>query len=75
MIKISKINNNDFMNKQIIGSNIINNLNSYNYDYILNEFKSINNNIKMNEWLEGINNLNILIISLDNIINWLIYKG
>ena len=75
VIKISKINNNDFMNKQIIGSNIINNLNSYNYDYILNEFKSINNNIKMNEWLEGINNLNILIISLDNIINWLIYKG
>ena len=43
--------------------------------HILNEFKTVNNNIKLNEWLESINNLNILINSLDKIINWLIYKG
>jgi hypothetical protein len=75
LIKISKINNNDLINKKIIGSNIINNINNHNYDYILNDFKSINSNIELNEWLENINNLNILIISLDNIINWLVYKG
>ena len=75
LIKISKINNNDLINKKIIGSNIINNINTHNYEYILNEFKSINGNIELNEWLESINNLNILIISLDNIINWLVYKG
>ena len=75
MIKISKISNTEFMYNNKITSNIINNLNSHNYDYILNEFKTVNNNMKLNEWLESINNLNILIISLDNIINWLIYKG
>ena len=75
LIKISKINNNNLINKKIIGSNIINNINTHNYEYILNEFKSINGNIELNEWLESINNLNILIISLDNIINWLVYKG
>jgi len=75
LIKIRKINNNDLINKNIIGSNIINTINTHNYDYILNEFKSINGNIELNEWLESINNLNILIISLDNIINWLVYKG
>ena len=75
LIKISKINNNDLINKKIIESNIINNINTHNYEYILNEFKSINGNIELNEWLESINNLNILIISLDNIINWLVYKG
>jgi hypothetical protein len=75
LIKIRKINNNDLINKNIIGSNIINTINTHNYDYILNEFKSINGNIELNEWLKNINNLNILIISLDNIINWLVYKG
>jgi hypothetical protein len=75
MIKISKISNTEFMYNNKITSNIINNLNSHNYDYILNEFKTVNNDVKLNEWLESINNLNILIISLDKIINWLIYKG
>ena len=75
MIKISKISNTEFMYNNKITSNIINNLNSHNYDYILNEFKTVNNNVKLNEWLESINSLNILINSLDNIINWLIYKG
>ena len=75
MIKISKISNNELMYNNKITSNIINNLNSHNYDYILNEFKTVNNNIKLNEWLESINSLNILINSLDKIINWLIYKG
>ncbi|MDB9761551.1 hypothetical protein OAC06_01925 [Alphaproteobacteria bacterium] len=75
MIKISKISNNELIYNNKITSNIINNLNSHNYDYILNEFKTVNNNMKLNEWLESINNLNILIISLDNIINWLVYKG
>jgi hypothetical protein len=73
--KISKISNTEFMYNNKITSNIINNLNSHNYDYILNEFKTVNNNVKLNEWLESINSLNILINSLDNIINWLIYKG
>ena len=75
MIKISKISNTKFMYNNKITSNIINNLNSHNYDYILNEFKTVNNNVKLNEWLESINSLNILINSLDKIINWLIYKG
>ena len=75
MIKISKISNTEFMYNNKITSNIINNLNSHNYDYILNEFKTVNNDVKLNEWLESINNLNILINSLDKIINWLIYKG
>ena len=75
MIKISKISNNELRYNNKIISNIINNLNSHNYDYILNEFKTVNNNVKLNEWLESINSLNILINSLDNIINWLIYKG
>ena len=75
MIKISKISNTEFMYNNKITSNIINNLNSHNYDYILNEFKTVNNNVKLNEWLESINSLNILINSLDKIINWLIYKG
>ena len=75
MIKISKISNNELMYNNKITSNIINNLNSHNYDYILNEFKTVNNNVKLNEWLESINSLNILINSLDKIINWLIYKG
>ncbi len=75
MIKISKISNTEFMYNNKITSNIINNLNSHNYDYILNEFKTVNNDVKLNEWLESINSLNILINSLDNIINWLIYKG
>ena len=75
MIKISKISNTEFMYNNKITSNIINNLNSHNYDYILNEFKTVNNNVKLNEWLESINSLNILINSLDEIINWLIYKG
>ena len=75
MIKISKISNNELMYNNKITSNIINNLNSHNYDYILNEFKTVNNNMKLNEWLESINSLNILINSLDKIINWLIYKG
>ena len=75
MIKISKISNTEFMYNNKITSNIINNLNSHNYDYILNEFKTVNNDVKLNEWLESINSLNILINSLDEIINWLIYKG
>ena len=75
MIKISKISNNELMYNNKITSNIINNLNSHNYDYILNEFKTVNNDVKLNEWLESINSLNILINSLDKIINWLIYKG
>jgi hypothetical protein len=75
MIKISKISNTKFMYNNKITSNIINNLNSHNYDYILNEFKTVNNDVKLNEWLESINSLNILINSLDEIINWLIYKG
>ncbi len=75
MIKISKISNTEFIYNNKITSNIINNLNSHNYDYILNEFKTVNNDVKLNEWLESINSLNILINSLDNIINWLIYKG
>ena len=75
MIKISKISNTEFMYNNKITSNIINNLNSHNYDYILNEFKTVNNDVKLNEWLESINSLNILINSLDKIINWLIYKG
>ena len=75
MIKISKISNTKFMYNNKITSNIINNLNSHNYDYILNEFKTVNNDLKLNEWLESINSLNILINSLDKIINWLIYKG
>ena len=75
LIKISKINNNDFINKKIIGSNIINNINTHNYDYILNEFKLINSNTELDEWLESINNLNILIVSLNNVISWLVYKG
>ena len=75
MIKISKISNTEFMYNNKITSNIINNLNSHNYDYILNEFKTVNNDVKLNEWLESINSLNILINSLDNIINWLVYKG
>ena len=75
MIKISKISNNELMYDNKITSNIINNLNSHNYDYILNEFKTVNNDVKLNEWLESINSLNILINSLDKIINWLIYKG
>jgi hypothetical protein len=75
MIKISKISNTKFMYNNKITSNIINNLNSHNYDYILNEFKTVNNDVKLNEWLESINSLNILINSLDKIINWLIYKG
>ena len=74
LIKVSKVNN-KLINKEIIKSNIINNLDDHNYSYILNEFKSVNNNIKLNEWLENINNLNILFMSLDNVINWLIYKG
>ena len=75
MIKISKISNNELMYDNKITSNIINNLNSHNYDYILNEFKTVNNDVKLNEWLESISSLNILINSLDKIINWLIYKG
>ena len=75
MIKISKISNTKFMYNNKITSNIINNLNSHNYDYILNEFKTVNNDVKLNEWLESINSLNILINSLDKIINWLVYKG
>tara|TARA_B110000459_G_scaffold36347_1_gene38726 strand:+ start:52 stop:1194 length:1143 start_codon:yes stop_codon:yes gene_type:complete len=75
MIKISKISNTEFIYNNKITSNIINNLNSHNYDYILNEFKTVNNDVKLNEWLESINSLNILINSLDNIINWLVYKG
>ena len=75
MIKISKISNTEFMYNNKITSNIINNLNSHNYDYILNEFKTVNNDVKLNEWLESISSLNILINSLDKIINWLIYKG
>ena len=75
MIKISKISNTEFMYNNKITSNIINNLNSHNYDYILNEFKTVNNDVRLNEWLESINSLNILINSLDKIINWLIYKG
>jgi hypothetical protein len=75
MIKISKISNTEFIYNNKITSNIINNLNSHNYDYILNEFKTVNNDVKLNEWLESINSLNILINSLDKIINWLIYKG
>ena len=75
MIKISKISNTELMYNNKITSNIINNLNSHNYDYILNEFKTVNNDVKLNEWLESINSLNILINSLDKIINWLIYKG
>jgi len=75
MIKISKISNTKFMYNNKITSNIINNLNSHNYDYILNEFKTVNNDVRLNEWLESINSLNILINSLDKIINWLIYKG
>ena len=75
MIKISKISNTEFMYNNKITSNIINNLNSHNYNYILNEFKTVNNDVKLNEWLESINSLNILINSLDKIINWLIYKG
>ena len=75
MIKISKISNTEFMYNNKITSNIINNLNSHNYDYILSEFKTVNNDVKLNEWLESINSLNILINSLDKIINWLIYKG
>ena len=43
MIKISKISNNELMYNNKITSNIINNLNSHNYDYILNEFKTVNN--------------------------------
>jgi hypothetical protein len=74
-ITISKINNSELKNKSIIESNIINSLNSYNYEYILNKFKSVKNNIELNIWLKNINDLNILITSLDNIINWLIYKG
>ena len=69
MIKISKISNTEFMYNNKITSNIINNLNSHNYDYILNEFKTVNNDVKLNEWLESINSLNILINSLDKIIN------
>ena len=75
LIKISKISNNELINKKVLVSNIINNLNSYNYDYILNEFKSVNNNIKLSEWLESVNYLNNLNNSLNNIINWLVYKG
>ena len=75
LITITKINNNELKNKSIIESNIINSLNSYNYEYILNKFKSVKNNNELNIWLKNINDLNILITSLDNIINWLIYKG
>ena len=75
LITITKINNSELKNKSIIESNIINSLNSYNYEYILNKFKSVKNNNELNIWLKNINDLNILITSLDNIINWLIYKG
>jgi hypothetical protein len=75
LITISKINNSELKNKSIIESNIINNLHIHNYDYILNKFKSVKNSIELSNWLKNINDLNILITSLDNIINWLIYKG
>jgi hypothetical protein len=51
LIKIRKIDNSVFMDKNNIHTNIINNLAIYNYDYILNAFKSVNNNIELNHWL------------------------
>jgi hypothetical protein len=63
------------MDKNNIHTNIINNLAIYNYDYILNEFKSVNNNIELNHWLKDVHNLKILYESLDNIIKWLILRG
>ena len=75
LIRIRKIDNSVFMDKNNIHTNIINNLAIYNYDYILNEFKSVNNNIELNHWLKDVHNLKILFESLDNIINWLILRG
>ena len=75
LIRIRKIDNSVFMDKNNIHTNIINNLAIYNYDYILNEFKSVNNNIELNHWLKDVHNLKILYESLDNIIKWLILRG
>jgi len=75
LIRIRKIDNSVFTDKKNIHTNIINNLAIYNYDYILNEFKSVNNNIELNHWLKDVHNLKILFESLDNIIKWLILKG
>ena len=74
LVKISKMNNNEIRYEKMKQSDIINNLSRHNYNYIIDKFKSVNGNIELNEWLESINNLNILIISLDNIINWLVFK-
>jgi len=75
LIRIRKTDNSVFTDKKNIHTNIINNLAIYNYDYILNEFKSVNNNIELNHWLKDVHNLKILFESLDNIIKWLILKG
>ncbi len=75
LIRIRKIDNSVFVDKNNIHTNIINNLAIYNYDYILNEFKSVNNNIELNHWLKDVHNLKILYESLDNIIKWLILRG
>ena len=75
LVKITKINNNEISNKANIPSNIINNLDIYNYEYILNQFKNYDDNIELNSWLKNVKNHKILIDSINNIINWLIFKG
>ncbi|MDG2268525.1 MAG: hypothetical protein P8L69_06330, partial [Alphaproteobacteria bacterium] len=75
LVKITKINNNELSNKANIPSNIINNLDIYNYEYILNQFKNYDDNIELNLWLKNVKNHKILIDSINNIINWLIFKG
>ena len=75
LVKITKINDNELSNKANIPSNIINNLDIYNYEYVLNQFKNYDNNIELNSWLNNVKNHKILIDSINNIINWLIFKG
>jgi len=75
LVKITKINDNELSNKANIPSNIINNLDIYNYEYVLNQFKNYDDNIELNSWLKNVKNHKILIDSINNIINWLIFKG
>lgn len=75
IIKINKIDYNSFTNKKDIYSNIIENLNIYNYSLIINELSSSENNYYFSLWVKDIKNLKTLNDSLEIVINWLILKG
>jgi hypothetical protein len=75
LVKITRIDNNKLSNIINTPRNIINKLDIYNYEYVLNTFKNSENNLELNSWLKNVKNHKILIDSINNIINWLIFKG